>query len=116
MPGLVPAPLNTDGIESTFHLYLLQVEPEVLGGDIREFKQRLTDRGVTNIPHFAPLYHFTLYRQLGYDTDAIAQSCPNAEDAFWHRFTHLPLYPLADEQVELMADLVIEAAEEMRAG
>ncbi len=116
VPGLVPAPLNTDEIESTFHLYLLQVEPEVLGGDIREFKQRLTDKGVTNIPHFAPLYHFTLYKQLGYDTAAIAQSCPNAEDAFWHRFTHLPLYPLADEQVELMADLVIEAAEEMRAG
>jgi len=116
VPGLVPAPLNTDEIESTFHLYLLQVEPEVLGGDMREFKQRLTDKGVTNIPHFAPLYHFKLYRQLGYDTDAIAQSCPNAEEVFWHRFTHLPLYPLADAQVELMADLVIEAAEEMKAG
>lgn len=116
VPGLVPAPLNTDEIESTFHLYLLQVEPEVLGADIREFKQRLTDKGVTNIPHFAPLYHFKLFRQLGYDTDAIAQSCPNAEEVFWHRFTHLPLYPLRDGQVELMADLVIETAEEIRAG
>jgi len=113
VPGLIPAPLNTEDVESTFHLYLLQVDPSVLGGDIIEFKQRLTDKGVTNIPHFAPLYHFKIFEQLGYDTRAIAESCPNAEDAFWHRFTHLPLYPLADEQVELMADLVIEAAEEM---
>ncbi len=114
--GLVPAPLDTDDIQSTYHLYLLQVEPEALGGDIREFKQRLSDKGVTNIPHFAPLYHFTLYTQLGYDREAIAQSCPNVEDVFWHRFTHLPLYPLTDEQVELMADLVIETAEEMKGG
>ncbi len=105
VPGLIPAPLDTDEIKSTYHLYLLQVDPDALGGDIVEFKQRLSDKGVTNIPHFAPLYHFTLYKQLGYDYDAIAASCPNAEDAFWHRFTHLPLYPLADEQVETMADL-----------
>jgi dTDP-4-amino-4,6-dideoxygalactose transaminase len=114
--GIIAAPMNTDEIDSTYHLYLLQVEPEVLGDDIREFKQRLTEKGVTNIPHFAPLYHFTIFDQLGYDTDAIAESCPNAENAFWHTFTHLPLYPLRDEQVEVMADLVIETAEEMKAG
>jgi perosamine synthetase len=114
VPGLIPAPLNTDENESTFHLYLLQVDPEVLGADIRPFKELLTEKGVTNIPHFAPLYHFTIYKQLGYDTDAIAASCPNAENAFWHTFTHLPLYPLRDEQVETMADLVIETANEIR--
>ena len=113
VPGLVPAPLDDENVKSTYHLYLLQVEPDALGGDIVEFKQRLADKGVTNIPHFAPLYHFTLYSQLGYDCDAIAASCPNAEDAFWNRFTHLPLYPLADEQVETMADLIIETAGEM---
>jgi len=103
-------------VKSTFHLYLLQVDPDKAGGDIQEFKQRLTEKGVTNIPHFAPLYKFSLFRQLGYDHDAIAASCPNTEEVFNHRFTHLPLYPLTDEQVELMAKLVIEAAEEMRAG
>jgi len=88
----------------------------VMGGDIQQFKQRLTDKGVTNIPHFAPLYHFHVFKQFGYDRDAIAATCPNAEEVFNRRFTHLPLYPLTDEQVELMADLVIEAAEEMKAG
>jgi len=114
--GLVPAPLDTDEIKSTYHLYLLQVEPDELGGDIQEFKQRLTDKGVTNIPHYAPLYKFSLLRDLGYDPDEAARSCPVAENAFNHTFTHLPLYPLTDEQVELMAKLVIEAAEEMKAG
>ena len=114
--GLVPAPLDTDDIKSTYHLDLLQVEPDQLGGDIQEFKQRLTDKGVTNIPHFAPLYKFNVFQQLGYDHDEIAASCPNTEEVFNHRFTHLPLYPLEDDQVELMAKLVIEAAEEMKAG
>ena len=113
--GLVPAPLDTDEIKSTYHLYLLQVEPDKLGGDIQEFKQRLTDKGVTNIPHYAPLSKFSLLRDLGYDPDAAARSCPVAENAFNHTFTHLPLYPLEDAQVELMAKLVIEAAEEMKA-
>lgn len=113
VPGLIPAPLDTDQIQSTYHLYLLQVDPAVLKGGIVEFKRRLTDKGVTNIPHFAPLYHFTVFEQLGYDRQAIAASCPRAEEVFWHRFTHLPLYPLTDEQVELMADLVIEVAREM---
>ncbi|MGD9497103.1 MAG: DegT/DnrJ/EryC1/StrS family aminotransferase [Armatimonadota bacterium] len=114
--GLIVPPLDSDIVRSTHHLYLLQVNPEVLGGDIQQFKQRLTDKGVTNIPHFAPLYKFTLFKQLGYDQAAIAASCPNTEEVFNRRFTHLPLYPLEDVQVVQMADLVIEAAEEMRAG
>ncbi|MGD9519928.1 MAG: hypothetical protein AB7W28_10465, partial [Armatimonadota bacterium] len=73
-------------------------------------------KGVTNIPHFAPLYKFQLLHQLGYDHDAIAASCPNTEEVFNHRFTHLPLYPLTFEQVEYMADAVIEAVEELKAG
>lgn len=113
--GLIPAPMDDENVRSTYHLYLLQVDPEKLGGDIQEFKQRLADKGVTNIPHFAPLYKFTLFKDLGYDHDQIAASCPNAEEIFNRRFTHLPLYPLEDEQVELMAKLVVEAAEEMRA-
>jgi hypothetical protein len=42
------------------------------------------------------------------------KSCPNAENAFLNRFTHFPLYPLTEQQVEYMADNVIEAVKEMR--
>ncbi len=114
--GLIPPLLDTNEIKATYHLYLLQIDPEKAGGDIQEFKQRLTDKGVTNIPHYAPLYKFSLLKDLGYDPEAAAASCPVAENAFNHTFTHLPLYPLTDDQVELMAKLVIEAAQEMKAG
>ncbi len=116
VPGLIPPPMDDGQIKSTWHLYLLQVDPEVLGADVQQFKAKLTEKGVTNIPHFAPLYKFELLKRLGYNAEAIAATCPNAEEVFNRRFTHLPLYPLTDDQVEYMADAVVEAAEELRQG
>jgi dTDP-4-amino-4,6-dideoxygalactose transaminase len=114
--GLIPQLLDTRHIKATYHLYLIQVDPDVLGADVQVFKKKLSDRGVTNIPHFGPLYKFSVMRQLGYDTREIEESCPNAEMVFSKRFTHLPLYGLAKDQVKYMADAVIESAQEMRAG
>lgn len=111
---ILPCPLDTEDIKSTFHLYLLQLDHKKLKGDIQDFKKKITDRGIVQIPHFAPLYRFTFLKQLGYDTAAIQKSCPNAEEAFLHKFTHLPLYPLTDDQAEYMADNVIEAIKEMK--
>jgi dTDP-4-amino-4,6-dideoxygalactose transaminase len=116
VPGLITPPGDSADATPTWHLYLLQVDPAEAGGDVQEFKRRLEGRGVTNIPHFAPMYKFDVCHQLGYDEAAIAATCPVAEEAFSHRFTHLPLYPLTQEQLTLMADLVIETVEEMRAG
>ena len=112
--GIVLPPLDTDEIKSTHHLYLFQIDPNKLKGDIQDFKKILTEKGVTQIPHFAPLYRFSYLRHLGYDTEAMRKTCPNAEEVFLHRFTHLPLYPLTEEQLKYMADKVIEAVEEMR--
>lgn len=112
--GLIPAPEDTEEIRTTWHLYLLQIDPEVVGADVQALKAKLAEKGVTNIPHFAPLYKFQLLQRLGYDHDAIAQTCPNTEEVFNRRFTHLPLYPLTREQLEYMADAVIEAVEELR--
>ena len=50
------------------------------------------------------------------DSDEIAKSCPNCEEVFYKRFTHLPLYGLSDEQIEYMADAVLESVAEMQAG
>ncbi len=112
--GIVTPPLDTDEIKSTHHLYLLQIDPDKLRGDIQDLKGKLTRRGVVQIPHFAPLYKFSYMKQLGYDTEAIEKTCPNAEEVFRHRFTHLPLYPLASDQLEYMADAVVESVEEMQ--
>jgi len=114
VPGIIPQLLDTEDIKSTYHLYLFQIDPSVLKGDIQVFKEKITQRGVTQIFHFAPLYKFTRMKQLGYNVDEMGESCPNAEEAFRHRATHLPLYPLTDDQLEYMADAVIETVEEMR--
>lgn len=112
--GIIPTPLDTDELKGTYHLYLLQLDYTKLNGDIQDFKVKMNARGIIQIPHFAPLYRFSYLKQLGYDTQAMQKTCPNAEEAFLHKFTHLPLYPLSFEQVKYLADNVIESVKEMR--
>ncbi len=114
--GIITPLLDDQQIKSTHHLYLLQVDPAKAGGDIQDLKKKLASRGLVQIPHFAPLYKFRILRQLGYDTEAIEKTCPIAEEAFQHRFTHLPLYNFDKGQIQYMADAVIESVEEMRRG
>jgi dTDP-4-amino-4,6-dideoxygalactose transaminase len=114
--AIIPQLLDTKEIQSTFHLYLLQIDPDKAGGDIQVLKKKLDERGITNIPHFAPLYKFELLKSLGYDSEDIAKSCPVAEEVFNRRFTHLPLYGLSTEQVDYMADSILEAVAEMQKG
>jgi perosamine synthetase len=111
---ILPCPLDTKDIKSAYHLYLFQLDHTKLKGDIQDFKKKMSERGIINIPHFAPLYRFSYLEQLGHDTSAMKKSCPNAENAFLHKFTHLPLYPLTEQQVVFMADNIIEAVIEMR--
>ncbi len=114
--GIITPLLDDQQIKSTHHLYLLRVDPAQAGGDIQDLKKKLAARGLVQIPHFAPLYKFSILRQLGYDTQAIEKTCPIAEEAFQHRFTHLPLYNFDKGQIQYMADAVIESVEEMRRG
>lgn len=113
---LIPQLMDGKKFKSTYHLYLLQIDPDTIGGDIQVLKKKLAARGIVQIPHFAPLYKFSIMRQLGYDTDAIARTCPVTEEVFTRRFTHLPLYDFAPEQLKYMADMVIESVAEMKKG
>ncbi len=108
--------LGGEDIKPTFHLYKLLVNPEKAGGDVQLLKQKLEARGVTNIPHFGPLYRFNIMQTYGYDEDAIAATCPNCEEVFYHRFTHFPVYGLTKEQVDYMADAILESIHEMQRG
>ncbi len=114
--AIIPQSLGNDMIKPTFHLYLLQIDPEKAGGDIQILKKKLEERSVTQIAHFGPLYRFKIVELMGYDPDEIAKTCPVCEEVFYKRFTHLPLYGLSDEQLEYMADAVLEAIAEMQAG
>lgn len=114
--AIIPQLLDTDEIKPTYHLYLLQIDPAKAGGDIQVLKKKLEEKGVTQIAHFGPLYRFKVVQEMGYDSDEIAKTCPNCEEVFYKRFTHLPLYGLSQEQLTYMADAVLESVKEMQEG
>lgn len=114
--ALILQDLGNEDIKPTFHLYLLQIDPDKAGGDVQVFKKKLEEKGVTNIPHFGPLYRFRVTQQMGYDSDEIAKTCPVCEEVFYKRFTHLPLYGLTREQLDYMADAILESIDEMQKG
>ena len=114
--ALILQDLGGEDIRPTFHLYKLLVNPEKAGGDVQLLKQKLEKRGVTNIPHFGPLYRFNIMQTYGYDEDAIAETCPNCEEVFYRRFTHFPVYGLSKEQVDYMADAILDSVQEMQRG
>lgn len=113
--GIITPPGDTADIKSTHHLYLLQIDPDKAGGDVQALKAKLMAKGIVNIPHFGPLYKFSVMRRMGYDTRAIEKTCPVTEEVFNRRFTHLPLYDFTRQQLAYMADAVIAAVNEMKA-
>lgn len=115
-PAIIPQDIGNENIKPTFHLYQLQIDPEKAGGDVQTLKKKLEEKGVTNIPHFGPLYRFKVIEDMGYDVESIAKSCPNCEEVFYKRFTHLPIYGLSDEQLIYMADAILESVKEMQEG
>ena len=114
--GILVEKADTEDTYGTHHLYLLRIDPEIVGGNIQTLSKKLQEKGLTNITHFGPMYRFKIMKDLGYDEDAIAKTCPNTEKMFYHSYTHLPLYPLTREQLEYQAQAVVEAVREMKAG
>lgn len=114
--ALIPQDLGNADIVPTFHLYRLLIVPEKAGGNVQAFKKKMDEKGVTSIPHFGPLYRFRVLEPYGYDADAIAQTCPVCEEVFNNRFTHFPIYGLSKEQLDFMADSILEAIREMQQG
>jgi dTDP-4-amino-4,6-dideoxygalactose transaminase len=114
--GILTPPLGDEKTKPTHHLYLLQIDPDALGADVQVLKKKLDARGIVQIPHFGPLYKFSVMRQLGYDAKAMEAACPVAEEAFAHRFTHLPLYDFDKDQLGYLADAVLDSVDEMKRG
>ena len=113
--GLLPQDLGDDRNSPTFHLYHLQIDPKVVGGDVQELKAKLEEKGVTNIPHFGPIYRFAASVCSGFDEKAIARSCPVTEYVFDKCYTHLPIYGLTKSQLAYMADAILASVSEMKA-
>ena len=114
IPGIIPQNLGSARIRPTFHLYQLQIDPKVVGGDVQALKAKLEQKGVTNIPHFGPIYRFAATIGKGFDEKAIAKTCPVTEYVFDRCYTHLPIYGLTKAQLKYMADAIIESVAELK--
>ena len=114
--GILIEKSDTADTYGTHHLYLLRIDPKVVGGNIQQLAAKLAAKGLTNITHFGPMYRFKIMRDLGYNEHELAASCPRTEEMFYHSYTHLPLYPLTEEQLVYQAQAVVDAVRELKQG
>lgn len=82
--------------DTTRHLFILQLDPEVLSCSRKEFFNALKAENVVGQVHYIPVYRHPYYESLGYEKGL----CPKAEYLYDHMMS-IPLYPaLTNEQVE----------------
>ena len=78
------------------HLYILQLNTEMLNGTRREIFDALYAENVCCNVHYIPVYYFPHYKKLGYKKGL----CPNAEKLY-ERIISIPLYySMTDDDVK----------------
>jgi len=98
----VITPIEKDGCNSSWHLYVIQVEHR------KEVFEKLRKAGIGVNVHYIPVYHHPYYRQNGY-ADV---SCPNAAKLY-EGLISLTLYPeLTNEQQDYVVEKVLEYVRE----
>lgn len=91
--------------DTTRHLYILRIRPELLNTDRKGFFEALAAENICCNVHYIPVYWHPYYEKLGYKKGL----CPNAEKLYWEMLS-LPLYySLTDKDV----DDVIKAVEKI---
>lgn len=82
--------------ETTRHLYILRLKPDMLNCDRKQFFDALYAENVCPQVHYLPVYWHSYYEKLGYKKGL----CPNAEQ-YYEEVMSIPLYySLTDEDVE----------------
>lgn len=103
-------PSLPDDRTTSWHLYILRLNPDRLRIDRNQFIRELADRGVSTSVHFIPLHLQPVYqRDFGYK----AGDYPVAEREF-QRSLSLPIYSsMREEEIEYVISCVLEVASEL---
>lgn len=89
-------PFQEDYSNSGWHLYVIQIVPDLLSVRREEIFKALQAENIGVNVHYIPVYYHPYYQELGYEKGL----CPNAE-LFYERAITLPLYPrMTDDDVE----------------
>lgn len=93
LPWLTP-PVEADGLESCFHLYVVKIDFASLGKTRAEVMQQLAAKGIGSQVHYIPAHTQPWYKQhYGYGEG----NCPIAE-AYYEMALSLPLFASLSEQ------------------
>ena len=101
-------PIEREGLESCFHLYVAQIDFEKLGTTRTEYMQKMFSKGIGTQVHYIPVHTQPYYREK-YGTEDI--DCPVAMKYYSHALS-LPLYPGMTEKdqeyiIEQIKDLAL---------
>ena len=103
--GLTP-PYILPGVNSSFHSYCVQIEPEFLLTKEEFMWELYTTKRIKAWSHYMPIHLTTAYRNLGHQEG----ECPVAEEAF-HKYVSLPIHPrLTNEAIEYLTASIREIA------
>ncbi len=96
--------------DTTRHLYILRIVPELLKIDRAFFFEALKKEGVVCNVHYIPTYYFPYYQRLGYKKGL----CPRAEKLY-DEMLSLPLYyGMTDDDVTSVIESVTKIVEYYR--
>ena len=84
----VKVPYQNKRTNSSWHIYVLQLELEKLSSDRKEIFEELRKKELGVNVHYIPVYYHPYYQELAYEKGL----CPNAE-CLYERIITIPLYP-----------------------
>ncbi len=98
----VVIPYQDKYADSSWHLYVIQLELDKLKVGRKEIFEALKELNIGVNVHYIPVYYFPYYQKLGYQKGL----CPNAEHLY-ERMITLPLFPqMTDVDVERVINSV----------
>jgi dTDP-4-amino-4,6-dideoxygalactose transaminase len=104
-------PAGSEGMQHSWHLFILRLRPELLTINRNQFIEELKMAGVGTSVHFIPLHRHPFYvRQYG----CVPRDFPQAEDSY-SRCLSLPIFPdLTEAQRERVVQSVLHVVEKNR--
>ena len=98
----VITPYESDFSNSGWHIYVIQIKPNLLTVSRKEIFEALQAENIGVNVHYLPVYLHPYYKSLGYDKGL----CPNAETLYENMIT-LPLFPsMTNNDVQDVIDAV----------
>lgn len=96
--------------DTTRHLYILRIKPELLTINRKEFFDSMAAENICCNVHYIPVYYHPYYEELGYQKGL----CPKAEKLY-EEMMSLPLYyAMTDQDVEDVIHAVIKIVDYYR--